>query len=90
MLVKYFADIRTVTGRGEQQWTKAAATVRALACELVSVYGAAFEIIVFHEGRQSDSIIILVNGQDVALRNGLETLLSPEDTVVFFPMVAGG
>jgi MoaD family protein len=90
VLVKYFADIRIVTGRGEQQWTKAAPTVRALASELVSEYGTAFEKKVFHEGHLSGSIIILVNGRDVTLRNGLETPLSPEDTVVFFPMVAGG
>jgi MoaD family protein len=90
VIIKYFADIRTLTGRGEQQWTKAAPTVRALASELVSEYGAAFEKKVFHEGHLSGSIIILVNGQDVTLRNGLETPLSPEDTVVFFPMVAGG
>ncbi len=90
MIIKYFADIRTLTGRGEQQWTKAAPTVRALASELVSEYGAAFEKKVFHEGHLSGSIIILVNGRDVTLRNGLETPLCPEDTVVFFPMVAGG
>ena len=90
MIIKFFADIRTLTGRGEQQWTKAAPTVRALASELVSEYGAAFEKKVFHEGHLSGSIIILVNGRDVTLRSGLETPLSPEDTVVFFPMVAGG
>ena len=90
MIIKYFADIRTLTGRGEQQWTKVAPTVRTLASDLVSEYGAAFEKKVFHEGHLSGSIIILVNGRDVTLRSGLETPLSPEDTVVFFPMVAGG
>jgi len=88
--LKYFADIRTLTGCGEQQWTKAAPTLQALLRELASQYGAAFEKKIFPEGRLSSTMIILVNGQDVELLNGLETPLTPEDNVVFFPMVAGG
>jgi MoaD family protein len=90
VVIKYFADVRTLTGRGEQQWTKAAPTLHALLKELVSQYGAAFEKKVFQEGQLSGSMIILVNGQDVVRLGGLETPLSPEDNVVFFPMVAGG
>ncbi len=90
MIIKYFADIRTLTGRGEQQWNKAAPTLRALLGDLVSQYGVAFEKKVFHEGRLSGAIIILVNGQDAALLKGLDTPLAAEDHVVFFPMVAGG
>ena len=90
MILKYFADIRTLTGCGEQRWTKAAPTLHALLTELATQYGAAFEKKVFQEGRLSSSMIILVNGQDVELLNGLETTLGPEDNVVFFPMVAGG
>ena len=90
MILKYFADIRTLTGRGEQRWTKAAPTLHVLLTELVSQYGVAFEKKIFQEGRLSRSITILVNGQDVELLNGLETPLGPEDNVVFFPMVAGG
>jgi sulfur-carrier protein len=88
--IKYFADIRTLTGREEQKWTKAVPTLRALLMELASQYGAAFEKRTVQEGRLSRSMIILVNGQDVELLNGLETPLRQEDEVVFFPMVAGG
>ena len=90
MVIKYFADIRALTGRQEQQWTKAAPTLRALLTELVAQYGAAFEKRIFPEGQVSGSVMVLVNGQHIELLNGLETPLRPEDDVVFFPMVAGG
>jgi MoaD family protein len=90
VVIRYFADIRTLTGRGEQQWARAAPTLGALLKDLVSQYGAAFEKKIFHDGRLSGAMIVLVNGQDVALLKGLDTPLEPEDNIVFFPMVAGG
>jgi MoaD family protein len=90
VIIRYFADIRGLTGRTEQQWTKEAPTLRALLAELVREYGAPFEKRVFEGGQLSNSIIILINGQNIEHLSGLETSLGPEDIVVFFPMVAGG
>lgn len=90
VIVKYFADIRGLTGCTEQQWTKEAPTLRALLAELVREYGAPFEKRVFDGGRLNNAIIILINGQNLEHLSGLETPLGPEDVVVFFPMVAGG
>lgn len=90
MIIKYFADIRSLTGRNEEQWLKAATTVRQLLAGLSARYGAAFEDRVFKGGRLSDTVILLVNGKDVRHLNAVDTRLSPEDVVVLFPMVAGG
>lgn len=90
MIIKYFADIRGLTGRTEQPWTKASPTLRALLADLVREYGARFEKRVFEGGRLSRAIIIMINGQNLEHLSGLETPLGPEDVVVFFPMVAGG
>jgi MoaD family protein len=90
VIIKYFADIRGLTGCTEQPWTKTAPTLRELLSELVREYGARFENRIFESGRLSNSIIILINGQSIEHLRGLETSLGPEDIVVLFPMVAGG
>ncbi len=90
MEIKYFADIRTLTGINEQRWTGETSTLRSLLKELAIQHGTAFEKRILEGDRISGSIIILVNGRHVEHLNGLETRLSPEDVVAIFPMVAGG
>jgi len=90
VVVKYFADIRRLTGREEEAWEKAAPTVRALLAGLAAKHGAAFEKRVFEGGRLSSTVIVLVNGQSIEHLAGLETKLGSEDVVAVFPMVAGG
>ena len=90
MLIKYFADIRLLTRCAQEEWTKAAATVRELLAQLSARHGAAFEKRVFENGGLSSTLIVLVNGQQVEHLRGIDTPLSPGDTVAVFPMVAGG
>jgi sulfur-carrier protein len=90
MLVKYFADIRRLTGREQQQWTKAAPTVRELLRALAAEHGAAFEKRVLEGDDLSSTMIVLVNGQSLEHLRGMDTPLGPEDIVAVFPMVAGG
>jgi sulfur-carrier protein len=90
MLIKYFADVRALTGRLEQEWDKPAPTLRDLLLGLAEQYGAAFQKRVLPEGRISDTIILLVNGQHVTHLDGLDTALSPKDNISIFPMIAGG
>jgi molybdopterin converting factor small subunit len=42
------------------------------------------------DGKLSATIIVLVNGQSAVHLDRLDTPLEPEDTVAFFPMIAGG
>jgi molybdopterin converting factor small subunit len=90
MLIKYFADVRKYTGCLEQEWNQPAPTLRELVIGLAESHGEAFLDRVQPDGKLSATIIILVNGQSVVHLGRLDTPLSPEDTVVFFPMIAGG
>jgi molybdopterin synthase sulfur carrier subunit len=90
MRVKYFADIRNLSGVDEHEWTGAARTVRELLVQLSRRNGAAFEKRVFEGGQLSGAIILLVNGRNIEHLNGIDTALGPDDLVAIFPMVAGG
>ena len=90
MTIKYFADIREVTGREDQQWTKPAPTLRALLAGLCDAYGAALARRLFDAGTLNGTITVLVNGRNVVHLAGLDTPLQQDDVVVIFPMVAGG
>ena len=90
MLVKYFAEIRQLTGREQQRFDRAAPTVRGLLEELADRHGAAFRSRVLDGDRLSSTLIVFVNGQNVEHLRGIETPLGPEDVVAIFPMIAGG
>jgi sulfur-carrier protein len=90
VIVRYFADIRRLTGRSEETFSKAAPTVRALLADIAAAHGAAFERRVLAGGQLSSAIIVLVDGQNVEHLAGLDTPLGPQATVAVFPMVAGG
>ena len=90
MTIKYFADVRHLTGCFEQRWNKAEPTLGALLGDLTRQYGPAFEKRVLENGQLSSSITIFLNGQNAELLSGLDTRLNPDDVVTVFPMVAGG
>jgi sulfur-carrier protein len=90
MVIRYFADVRNLTGCEEEDWTKAAPTLRALLDGLAAEHGAAFERKVLESGQLSQTIIIMVNGRHVEHLAGLDTPLGSDDVVAVFPMVAGG
>lgn len=90
MHVKYFADVRRLSGCFEEDWTQPAATLGELVKGLAGRHGPAFEERVQPAGRLSGTIIVLINGQNIVHLEGLASRLDPGDTVAFFPMVAGG
>jgi len=90
MHVKYFADVRRLSGCYEEEWTQPAPTLGELVLGLAGLHGQAFADRVQPRGKLSSTIIILVNGQSIVHLACLDTPLQPEDTVAFFPMVAGG
>lgn len=90
MIIRYFADVRDLTGCKEEPWTKAAANLRELLKELVAKHGTAFEKRVFEGCDLSSTIIIFINGRDVTHLKGIDSPLKSEDVVAIFPMVAGG
>lgn len=90
MIIRYFADIRLLTGRKEETWTKAAPDLRSLLKELAAQYGAAFANRIFEGDEISSTMLFFINGRDIAHLKGIDSPLSGDDVVAIFPMVAGG
>ena len=91
MHLAYYATLREITGRSKQTWNSNVETIGDLLREVCSRYGSNFKRWVLEEdGSLGQMCIILVNGHDIRELNGLATSLHPEDSISFFPPVAGG
>ena len=91
MELEYFATLREITGRSNQTWNSNMETVGDLLRELSVRYGQDFKRWVLKEdGSLAQMCIILVDGHDIRESDGLATRLHPEDSICFFPPVAGG
>lgn len=93
MKVKFFAYIRDREYAGCKEIDRPACdTLRDLGEELSLQYGDRFRKLFFSEDKTAfgDEIIVLVNGRRAEFLNGIDTKLSEQDTVLLFPVVAGG
>ncbi len=90
MQIQYFAMLRQVTGKSQEQWDKPAATLGELMRDLTGKYGPGIGKWLMNDGKLSEIAIIMVNGQDVRHLQGLDTPLQPTDAIAIFPPVAGG
>lgn len=90
MIIRYFADIRDLTGENERRWTGTASTLAELLSDLGGYYGPRFRGRILTDSGLSETIIVLINGRDIRHLEGLNTPLGPDDTVSIFPVVAGG
>jgi len=90
VIIRYFADIRLLTGRKEETWTKETPDLRSLLKELAAQYGAPFANRIFEGDELSSTMLFFINGRDIAHLKGIDSPLGGEDVVAIFPMVAGG
>lgn len=91
MKIHYYATLRDVTKIREETWSGPAATLTDLLDALCKKYGRPFQQWVSSDGDGFGKLsIFLVNGQDYRSLDGLQTRLSPDDTISIFPPVAGG
>lgn len=89
MKVKFFGNIRDITGTKEIQ-IKGAANLEQLLQELCDKYGKAFRDKVLRDNDITNEVIVLVNGRNIYFTGGIDTVLSKDDEVSIFPVVAGG
>lgn len=94
MTVKFFAYYRDkdYAGCKEQEWPLEAGTVYDLCHQIADRYGTKFrEEILSPDGESiGERSIILVNGRRAEFIGGIKAELNDGDTVLVFPVVAGG
>lgn len=93
MKVKFFAYIRDKEYAGcKETMIEDCEDLRQLGEKLSQRYGERFRKLYFSpDGTDfGEEIIVLVNGRRAEFLDGLDTMLTREDTVLLFPVVAGG
>ncbi len=94
MTVKFFAFFRypEFAGCKEIEWPQKAESVYELCHQIADRYGKKFrEELLTPDGEDiSDRSFILVNGRRTEFLQGIHTPLNDTDTVLIFPVVAGG
>ena len=94
MTVKFFAFFRdpAFAGCKELEWPQEAATVIELCNQIADRYGKKFrEELLTPDGKGiCDRSFVLVNGRRIEFLSGVDTSLTDTDTVLVFPVVAGG
>lgn len=93
MKIQFFAYLREkdYAGCKEMPWP-GAPTLRELGEQLCRQLGPKFRSEFFSPDGQSlgERVIVMVNGRRVDFLDGLDTSLKETDTVLIFPVVAGG
>ena len=94
MKLKFFAYIRDAEFAGckEMEWPEPVSDLRALGHQLSEKFGQRFHDEFFSPDEEAlgERIIIMINGRRSEFLQGLDTILKPTDTVLIFPVVAGG
>ena len=87
--VGYFASIRVLTGKKEEE-VACAENVLALMLRLCDMYGKAFRDFCMDGDKISWRVNILVNGKHTQHLKKEITVLKDGDDVSIFPLIAGG
>ena len=93
MTIQFFAYYRDPEYAGCKEMTHPAApTLRELGAQLCHELGPKFREEFFSPDGQrlGEKVIVMVNGRRVDFLQGLDTPLKETDTVLVFPVVAGG
>ena len=92
IIVKLVGSLRHFSGAGELELgCSGCASVGTLVAELVKeVPGLERSLIDQQLEDPRPNALILVNGREIGVLDGLETCLNDEDEVVFIPVVHGG
>jgi len=88
--VKYYANLRLITGKIEDELDADGKSVEEIIGMLSSKYGDSFNKLMFSDGKLRGNVIILINGQNIIFKNGVKEKLGENDLLDIFPPVAGG
>jgi molybdopterin synthase sulfur carrier subunit len=89
--LKFFATFRAAVGQKFlEREVPDDATVGDVLASLEAEYDGLEGKLLDDEGELLPQLSILLNGQDVVHQEGVDTRLSPDDTLAIFPPVAGG
>jgi len=88
--VRIFGNLTTALGRKHVLELDKGATVRALSNRLAESAGFKRQGYLGNYRVGGDDLAILVNGRNIQLLDGVETMLQDGDEVVILPPIAGG
>jgi len=91
--VKFVGSLRNAIGKGRVKLTVNGAdkTIRDLIGVIVEGFPQARRVLIDPELEDPrPNALIIVNGKEISVLNGLETILKDEDEVVFVPVSHGG
>jgi len=92
IIVKFLGALRHISGAGELAFNiKGALSIKELTNEIVREMPALKPSLIQQQLEDLRSnALILVNGREISVLNGLETNLKDGDEIVFVPVVHGG
>jgi molybdopterin synthase sulfur carrier subunit len=92
MKVSFYATLRPLVGAKTVDIPHpGGATLRSLVREIVARFPALGPKLFTEHGELAPGIHVFVNGRGAGyLRDGLDTIVTPEDVIDVFPAVAGG
>lgn len=91
MEIKVYATLRDVIGSPSIHIDDSLGlTVGQLLQSLCARYPALLAKILINDQELHPALHILINGRDMRYLNGLETVLTPTDSIRIFPPVGGG
>jgi MoaD family protein len=90
MKLEYFATLREVTKKREEDWTLPAPTLRVLLEAVIARYGNRFACWITKDGELGGLAVILVDGRDCRSLQGMDTPLASNSVISIFPPLAGG
>lgn len=90
--VKFIGSFRGLSGKGELSLRiRSSVSVRCLVDKVVERLPRLKSALVDAEsGEPRTNLLVLVNGREMSVLNGLETVVDDGDEVVFVPVVHGG
>jgi molybdopterin synthase sulfur carrier subunit len=90
--VKFIGSFRSISGKDKLVLKSENSTpLRAVIKRIVKEYPKLKRALIDPELQEpKTSMLILVNGKEISVLNGLETMIKDGDEVVFVPVVHGG